>query len=66
MAVEIVGEAADQKLRVNCGNCSAVLEYVRDDIQSQTPGFSDYHWATGPTTYFIKCPRCYRQVPAKR
>lgn len=63
MAVEVVGEAADQKLRVNCGNCLAVLEYVRADIQSQT--LFDMAEYSG-NYHYVTCPRCRQQIAAKR
>lgn len=68
MAVEVVGEAAEEKLRVTCRHCSAVLEYVRSDIQVGKPVPTEFHGVhtVYSKTYFVDCPRCHRQVAAKR
>ncbi len=69
MPVEVVGESADEKLRVNCHHCSATLEYVRADIQKNMVGPIRTWFETDgafETHYFIYCPRCHVPVAAKR
>lgn len=64
MAVEVVGESADKKLRVDCGNCSAELEYVRTDIQSKTVEPEGHPFGMSWTEHFVLCPRCGTEVAA--
>lgn len=64
MAVEVVGESADEKLRVNCDQCSAVLEYVRADIEPMVTGRTLLEY--GGPVYYVTCPRCSSRVAAAR
>lgn len=60
---KIVGYDASAVKRCTCSGCSAVIEYVQNEVQSHKS--YDY---TGDfdMVYWVPCPGCGNQVTVKR
>lgn len=54
MVVEIVGQSEEEKRRITCKDCGAVLSYYRSDIKSKTT----CSYGETEIVRYIECPQC--------
>jgi uncharacterized protein with PIN domain len=58
VSVRIIGHAKDQKHKIVCTSCSAVLEYVNSDVVKHRTSHMGENCVDG----WIKCPGCGADV----
>ena len=56
---EVVGYDDRMKRRVTCENCTAIIEYVENDIQEST---GRYYSGDIWVVEWVKCPNCGKQA----
>jgi len=56
---KVIGFDKKQKKRKTCKNCSAIVEYTNQEVQS----FVHHDYGGGSDTiYYIVCPNCGQQI----
>lgn len=62
MTIKKIGQGKRYIKTVECKNCSAILEYTNDDVQSYLK--TDY-LGDSDTYYYINCPECKKNIYVK-
>ena len=60
--MKIIGYDTKKKRKATCDNCTAIIEYVKSEVESRT--YREYDGSSGGHE-FIKCPNCKKEITLK-